>query len=350
MTQIALVPSTIEGADCDRSDVRRNRHAHIAENILDLIGNTPLLRLKRYLDDPSVTLFAKLEYANPGGSAKDRPALEMLRNAFRRGDLTSSSTVVESSSGNMGIGLAQACKYFGLPFVCVADRYAQAENLAIIKAFGGIVDTVEQATGGSYLAARLERVRSILKSNPLAYWPNQYANRNNPYAHKVGTMREIDNALGGAIDYLFVATSSTGTARGCRDYLRENGRTAQIICVDSTGSVLFGGALSKRNIPGLGAGVEPQLAQGQTFDDLVRVSDLDCVIGCRRAADREAILVGGSAGGVLESVRKMQRELSGKTCVVILHDSGTRYLSTVFCDSWVQETLGVGPDKLNAHC
>ncbi|MCA9131705.1 MAG: pyridoxal-phosphate dependent enzyme [Planctomycetales bacterium] len=143
-----------------------------------------------------------------------------------------------------------------------------------------------------------------------------------------------------------MATSSTGTAQGCRDYLTERGRRARVVAVDAVGSVLFGGSAGPRNIPGLGAGQEPRLACGQSFDRVSRVSDIDCVVGCRRAAHREAMLVGGSAGGVLETVRRMQSELRGKRCVAVLHDSGTRYLETVFNDDWVARSLSCPAERL----
>lgn len=318
----------------------------IANGVLDSIGQTPLVRFKRFLGDDTVDLLVKLESANPGGSAKDRPATQMLSAALRRGDVHGGSTIIESSSGNMGIGLAQACRYHGLKFICVVDPRAQRQNLDIIKALGGKIELVKEPLDGDYLAARIARVRMLIAETPHSYWPNQYANPDNPLAHFRGTIREIDHALQGEFDVLFVATSSTGTAQGCRDYLQKRGRNVDVVAVDSSGSVLFGGAAGPRMIPGLGAGKEPALAAGQSFDHVARVTDLDCVIGCRRAAEREAVLVGGSAGGVLMTVDRMKMELSGKRCVAILHDSGTRYLETVFNDHWVEASLGCAPSKL----
>jgi len=318
----------------------------VVNGVLDAIGNTPLIRLERFLADPSVELLVKLEAGNPGGSAKDRPARFMLEEALRRGDLHSGSTVIESSSGNMGIGLAQACRYHGLKFVCVVDPRAQQQNLEIIRALGGEVFMVTEPLRGDFLAARIAKVCELLERNADSYWPNQYANPDNPRSHFEGTIREVDEALDGNFDVLFVATSSTGTAQGCRDYLRSRGRDVRVVAVDAEGSVLFGGAAGPRHIPGLGAGKEPKLATGQEFDDVVRVSDIDCVVGCRRAAEREALLVGGSAGGVLMTVSQMQAELHGQRCVVILHDSGSRYLQTVFNDQWVNDSLGCDADTL----
>ncbi|ATG34317.1 cysteine synthase CysK [Phaeobacter piscinae] len=320
----------------------------VADNLLDLIGQTPLVRLHHYLDKASVNLFAKLEALNPGGSAKDRPARHMIERALADGRLSPGDTVVESSSGNMGIGLAQACALHHLKFICVVDPNAQAQNIDIIRALGGQIELVDQALDGDFLAARLERVSVLLEESADRFWPNQYANLDNPASHETGTVAEIDAALSGQVDYLFVACSSTGTARGCRDFLRAKGRRTKVVAVDAEGSTLFDGTAGPRKISGMGAGRLPELAQGQSFDGLVRVSDLTCVAGCRRAVKHEGILVGGSGGGVLEAVRSMQDELSGKTAVAILHDSGSRYLSTVFDDDWVARELGASGDEVRA--
>ncbi len=312
----------------------------IRDSVIDAIGGTPMIRFHRYLDDRHVDLIAKFEASNPGGSAKDRPARRMIEEGMRDGSISAGTTIVESSSGNMGIGLAQVCRFHGLPLICVVDPNAQAQNIAIMKALGVTIRLVTEPLNGDFLAARLAVVADLLATIENSFWPNQYANLNNPCAHEDGTVREIDESLGGALDYLFVATSSTGTARGCRDYLAKRGRDTRVIAVDAEGSTLFNGIAGPRKISGMGAGKLPELAREQRFHDVVRVSDLRCVVGCRRAAEREALLVGGSAGGVLEAIRSMQDALVGKTVVAILHDSGTRYLETVFDDDWVSRELG----------
>ena len=318
----------------------------ISSDVLDAIGNTPLVQLNRYLDTDDVRLAIKLEASNPGGSAKDRPAAAMLADAIEAGHVSEGSTIIESSSGNMGIGLAQACRFHGLRFICVVDPRAQPQNLGIMKALGATVDVVHEPIDGDFLASRLARVCHLLETIPNSFWLNQYSNPANPRSHRDGTIREIDEAFGGDLDFLFVAISSTGAAQGCQTYLQEMGRKTKVIAVDSTGSVLFGGERAPRMIPGLGAGRVPPLARGQKFQRVQRVSDLECVVGCRRAANREAMLVGGSAGGVLEAVRGMQQDLAGKSCVVIAHDSGTRYLDTVYNDDWVQDRLHCDPKTL----
>ncbi len=310
------------------------------EGVLETIGSTPLIRLRRYLGSPDVALYAKMECYNPGGSAKDRPARTMIEAGFNTGEINSETTIIESSSGNMGIGLAQVCRFYGLPFICVVDIRAQPQNIAIMKALGAEIEMVTEPLEGDFLKARLTKVKSLLETIPDSFWPNQYGNRHNPEAHENGTIKEIDEALNGQLDYLFVATSSTGTIRGCRDYLRKRGRKTKIVAVDAMGSILFGGKPGERRIPGLGAGDVPELAEGQQFDAVRRVSELDCVAGCWRMVQKEAMLVGGSAGGVLETVRAMKHELHDKICAVILHDSGTRYLDTIFSQEWVKNKLG----------
>jgi N-(2-amino-2-carboxyethyl)-L-glutamate synthase len=319
------------------------------DGILAAIGDTPLVALRRYLPRPDVDVWAKLEAANPGGSAKDRPAARMLQDALELGLVDSGTTVIESSSGNMGLGLAQACRYHGLRLICVVDARAHAAGVRAMRALGAEVRCVTRPDPGTgdLLVARLRLVEQLLAEIPNSFWPDQYANESNPAAHAAGTMREIDEALAGRLDYLFVATSTTGTLRGCADYLREHGRGTRIVAVDSTGSALFGGARGVRRLPGFGAGVETPLSALADFDELVRVTDLDCVVGCRRLAEREAILAGASSGGVAFALESVAAELApGSRCAAIFPDGGAGYLETVYDDGWVTRELGCSPDVL----
>ena len=320
-----------------------------AEGILDAIGQTPLVAMHRYLDGFDGRVWAKLEASNPGGSAKDRPAARMIGDALARGLVGPGSTVVESSSGNMGIGLAQACRYHGINLICVVDSRAHETNLRTLRALGADVRIVSEpdAETGDLLAARLKLVGDLVRVIPGAIWLNQYANRSNPAAHAEGTMREVDEALEGGLDYLFVATSTTGTLRGCRDYLRGRGRATRVVAVDAIGSALFGGNRGERRLPGFGAGVESELSRGAEFDELVRVSDLDCVRGCRRLVEREAIFAGGSSGGVATAFELLAPSLeAGSRCALIFPDGGTGYLSTVYDDGWVAAELGCQPNEI----
>jgi cysteine synthase A len=315
----------------------------IGESILSAVGNTPLVRLTRVLGDCPFQLLAKLEGLNPGGSAKDRPAANILTQALAEGAVVPGMVVIESSSGNMGIGLAQACRYYGLRFICVIDPKTTLQNIRILEAYGAEIDLVSEPdpATGEFLQARLNRVQSLLKSISLSFWPNQYANQHNADAHYRTTSHEIVTALGREPDFLFCATSTCGTVTGCAEYLRDHDMDTKIIAVDAVGSVIFGGHKGKRLIPGLGAGLTPPLCRPELVDECVYVSDLDCVVGCRRLVHKEAILVGGSSGGVLMAVDRVKSWIpDGATCVAIFPDRGERYLDTIYSDDWVGEHFG----------
>jgi len=314
----------------------------VNEGVLSAIGHTPLVSLRKIFKGSRFRLFAKLEGLNPGGSMKDRAAARIFRRAIETGDIQSDTVVIESSSGNMGIGLAQICAYLGLRFICVVDRKTTAQNVRLLEAYGTEVNLVTDPdpVTGEYLQARLNRVRSLCGSIRNSFWPNQYANVYNAAAHHE-TMREIETAMKGGVDFLFCAVSTCGTLRGCAEYVRHHKLATEIIAVDAIGSVIFGGPSGKRLIPGHGAAVVPALLQPGLAQRCVHVSDLDCVMGCRRLAREEAILAGGSSGGVIAAVEQVKSTLpSGANCVVILADRGERYLDTIYSDSWVEEHFG----------
>jgi len=315
------------------------------DGVLSAIGKTPLVRLSRAIPNARFTLFAKLEGLNPGGSTKDRPAFSIIRHAIESGDIRDGTIVVESSSGNMGIGLAQACLYYGLRFICVVDPKTTSQNVRLLQAYGAEVDIVQKPdeTTGEYLQARLNRVKALLNSTDNSFWPNQYSHRYNPIAHHQ-TMHEIISELG-HVDYFFCATSTCGTIRGCAEYVRRHKLRTRIFAVDAVGSVIFGGVNGKRLIPGHGSAVRPALYQPDVAERCIRVSDLDCVVGCRRLVRQEAILAGGSSGAVLMAVDQVKDQIPpGSICVAILADRGERYLDTIYSDSWVTEHFGAIPE------
>jgi cysteine synthase A len=316
------------------------------DGILQTIGGTPLVRLRRFLPGAGFALYAKLEALNPGGSIKDRPALRILSEGLRDGTIGPGSVVVESSSGNMGIGLAQACRYHSLRFICVVDPKAASQNVEILRAYGAEVDYVAEPDPetGEFLQARIKRVQQLMAEIPGAFWPNQYANLGNPGSHYHTTMAEIAAALDGKVDVLFVPTSTCGTIRGCGEYARDQGLKTRVIAVDALGSLIFSDRKAKRLVPGLGAGLRPPLCDMDLIDEYVLVDDRDCVRGCRLLMEREAILAGGSGGGVMSALVTVQERIpAGANCVVILPDRGERYLNTIYCDAWVREHLDPVP-------
>jgi 2,3-diaminopropionate biosynthesis protein SbnA len=312
------------------------------DGILTTIGNTPLVELHQLAPERNIRLFAKLEGFNPGGSIKDRTAYNILHHALLSGAITPGTTIIESSSGNMGIGLAQVCAVLKLPFICVVDPKTTAQNIAILKAYSAIIDMVTEPdpATGEFLQARINRVQELVATIPNSWCPDQYGNLCNPQAHHQ-TMAEILRELDNQLDYLFCAVSTCGTLRGCSEYLRERGINTQVIAVDAVGSVIFGQPSQKRLIPGHGAARRPALYQPDMAAECVHVTDLECVVGCHQLLRRETILAGGSSGAVIAAFQKKLPEIpDGATCAMILADRGERYLDTIYSETWVAKYFG----------
>lgn len=302
----------------------------------DLIGNTPLLKLESILPEKQFNLFAKLEMFNLGGSIKDRPAFFMIEEAIKNGDINEKTTVIESSSGNMGIGLAQSCMKHNLRFIVIVDPKTTSANIRIMKAYGAVVEMVHnQDDTGSFLSLRLAKVKQLLKETPNSFWPNQYANENNARANQ-RTMEEIDQALDGQVDFVFCATGTCGTIRGCSDYIKRMGRATKVIAVDAKGSVIFGSKPGKRLIPGHGNAMRPALYREDMAHEVAHMGDEDCIRGCRSLIKKEVIFAGGSSGAVIMAVKKFKGTIpDGANVVVIFADRGERYLDTIYNDEWV---------------
>lgn len=310
--------------------------------ILAAVGNTPLVKLEKLLDKPKFNLYGKLEFLNPGGSIKDRPATQMLLEALKKEKIDKHTTIVESSSGNLAIGLAQACAYLRMKLICVMDINSTITNRKIIEAYGATVDLIEKpdpVTGG-FLQARIQRVRELLDSIPNSFNCNQYRNTDNSSAHHQ-TMREIDRALNGSVDYLFCATSSCGSLRGCAEYIAQQGLNTQIVAVDARGSVLFDDKPKKRLIPGHGTSRVPELFNPDFANAHILISDIGSVTGCRRLLECEAIFAGGSSGAIVSAILKFQEQIPfNSNCVAIFYDRGERYLDTIYSNKWVYENFG----------
>ena len=262
-----------------------------------------------------------MEFLNPGGSSKDRPATQMLLEAFEKGKIDKHTTIIESSSGNLAIGLAQACAYLGLKLICIMDVKSTVANRKIVETYGATVDVIEKALSGDFLQARIQRVQELLDLTPNSFNCNQYANTDNPLAyHRM--MLEITSALGDRVDYLFCATSSCGSLRGCAEYIAQQGLNTQIVAVDAQGSVIFGNEPKKRLIPGHGSSRVPELFHPDLANTHILISDLDCVVGCRHLLNREAIFAGGSSGGIVSAILKFQEQIPpDSNCVAIFYRS-----------------------------
>ncbi|KGE13761.1 2,3-diaminopropionate biosynthesis protein SbnA [Sphingobacterium deserti] len=309
-----------------------------ADNILACIGNTPLVKMDKLFPDLPMAIFGKLEMLNPGGSIKDRSAKHILDCAMQAGLINKDSVIIESTSGNMGIGLARICHYHGLKLMLVTDPHINPLAEKILKTFGAEIVKVDKHDGkGGYLNSRLEKVAELLHNTPNSFWPDQYHNADNPAAHRQ-TFREIVQSMGAAPDYLFVPTSTCGTLRGFADAIAEQHALTKVIAVDAEGSLIFQDKAKPRMIPGMGASRKSHFLDMQQIHDVVHVSDEECIAGCRHLLDTESILAGGSSGAVVMAIKKYMANVENDaTIVALIPDSGERYLDSVYSEEWIQK-------------
>ena len=310
----------------------------IHNNILDCIGKTPLIRLSRMFTDQSITVVAKMELLNPGGSIKDRPALYMLQEGLKSGLIHKDSHIVESSSGNLAIALAMACKIYGLKFTAVIDPKIASANLQMLKLYKANIEMVsEKDQNGGYLKTRIDTVQRLCRQLPNAVWINQYANPNNWKSHYYGEAEEIINQIDRSIDYMVVGASTSGTIMGVSRRLKEKFPHLKVIAVDIVGSVLFGGHSGPREIPGIGASTVPALLSPDEIDDVIYVDDYESALGCRELLENEGIFAGGSSGSSISAIKKLIPTIPSGSCVLtLLADRGDRYLDLVYDEEWFE--------------
>lgn len=289
----------------------------------------------------NVSLRVKCESFNFAGSVKLKAAIAMITAAEESGRLKPDSVVIESSSGNLGVALSIVTASKGYGFVCVTDPRVSAQNRRLIEVAGGrVVLVTEPDANHGYLASRIRTVRELCASNSRFVWLNQYTNANNWRAHYRNTAPAILRNCPD-LDVLFVGAGTTGTLMGCAYYLRDNGHPAQVIAVDSVGSVTFGGPAGPRFVPGLGTSRKPELVDESVVDGVIHVEEADAIRMCRRVA-RAGFLFGGSTGTVLAGAHRWldAAGLPGVNAVAISPDFGERYLDTVYDDAWVIEHYG----------
>ncbi len=299
-----------------------------------LIGNTPVYKLK----DSSLDLFAKLEYFNFSGSLKDRPALFALRNAILRGEVHSGTTIVESSSGNFASALATLCGRIGIRFIPVIDPNITGSYEEFLNLSGPEVVKVTTAdSNGGFLKTRIDRVKEICSQTKDAFWTNQYANHDCRLAHQT-TGHELAKQLE-KLDYIFVGVSSGGSISGISQSIKEVMPGVKVIAVDVYGSVIFGGQSQKRFIPGIGASIRSPLVDCALIDDVVKVTELDSIQGCRDLVRQHGIFAGGSSGSCYMAIKKYFQAMGPShvrpRVAFICADRGTAYLPTIFNEAWV---------------
>lgn len=306
---------------------------------------TPVSQLDKLFPGSAVLIHAKLDQLQLSGSTKERTARFLLDQLEFSGELTEGGTVVESTSGNLGMALARQCTQRGYSFVAVVDERANKAATKTMAAFGARVDMVQTPADGNRLRARVQRVQQLLADVPGAVTTNQYGNAANPSAHATTTLPELVASLGGPPDHLYVAMSTTGTILGCQQSIERAGWPTRLVGVDAVGSALFGGDVGERKLPGLGAGFETDLSQQSHPDAVHRVCEADMVLGCRLLARREGLLAGASTGAIVAAIgRDLPSLATGTSVAMLVHDGGSAYLPTVYDDEWVRAEIE-GADK-----
>ncbi len=309
-----------------------------AESIVDLVGDTPLVKLNRVTDEVVCTVLVKLEYLNPGGSAKDRIATRIIDAAEAAGELEPGGTIVEPTSGNTGVGLALVAQQRGYRCVFVLPDKVGADKIDVLRAYGAEVvvtpTSVPADSPESYYSVSDRLAREI----PGAYKPDQYENPNGPRSHYETTGPEIWRDTDGAVTHFVAGVGTGGTITGTGRYLREvSDGAVRIIGVDPEGSVYSGGTGRPYLVEGVGEDIWPGAYDPQVPHEIVAVSDAEAFAMTRRLAREEGILVGGSSGMAVAGALRIARELPAEAVmVVLLPDGGRGYLGKIFNDGWMR--------------
>jgi len=313
----------------------------IVSNALDLIFQNIFFEVRDLI--PRGRLVTKLEGYNVTGSIKIKPAMFMVDDLERRGLIEPHrSTIIESSSGNLGIALALICRVRGYSFICVTDPNISSSNRRGIEAYGGRVVVVDKRDAqGGFLETRLAYIRDVLAANPDCVWLNQYANPANVRAHAQWTAIEILSEFPN-LTHLYVGSGTTGTIMGLARRFADLSPQTSIIAVEPVGSVTFDAKQSARRlIPGIGTSRRPEIADEECLDRIVHVSETDAVRMCHRLARRNGLLLGGSSGSVLAAVAADAAQFNADSEILAISaDLGEKYLDTIYSREWVHASYG----------
>lgn len=300
----------------------------IANDITELIGHTPLVRINRITGDNSAQVLAKLEFFNPANSVKDRIGLAMIDAAQDAGLIGPDTVVVEPTSGNTGIALAMVCAARGIPIVLTMPETMSIERRMLLRGYGAdlILTPGPDGMGGA-----IAKAEELAKSDPKYFMPQQFANPANPKVHRDTTAEEIWDDTDGTIDILIAGVGTGGTITGIGQALKERKPALHVVAVEPAASpVLSGGAKGPHPIQGIGAGFVPDVLDTDVYDEVITVANDDALATARRAATEEGLLVGISSGAALAAAAEVAQrpENAGKVIVVIIPSFGERYLST----------------------
>ncbi|MDQ2858454.1 MAG: pyridoxal-phosphate dependent enzyme, partial [Candidatus Eremiobacteraeota bacterium] len=312
------------------------RRAQYFESALEAVGRTPLIRLRRVVDDAACLVLAKVEYVNPGGSVKDRPAVAMIREAEQSGVLKAGATIVEATSGNTGTGLAMAAAIRGYRCILVMPDKMSKEKIDLLRAYGAEVvvtpTNVASDSPESYYGVATRLVNEI----PGAFMPNQWHNHFNPEAHYRTTGPEIWEQTAGTITHFVSGVGTGGTISGTARFLKEQNRAIHVVGADPEGSIYSGDTPKSYAVEGIGMSYLPETIDMRVIDEMTRVSDRDSFLMARRITREEGLLVGGSSGTAGVAAVKLAKTLPpDAVLVVVFPDSGRGYMSKIFNDEWM---------------
>ncbi|MFI2076914.1 cystathionine beta-synthase [Streptomyces triculaminicus] len=309
------------------------------DSMIELVGNTPLVKLNSVTEGIQATVLAKVEYFNPGGSVKDRIALRMIEAAEKSGELKPGGTIVEPTSGNTGVGLAIVAQQKGYKCIFVCPDKVSTDKINVLRAYGAEVVVCPTAVDPEHPDSYYNVSDRLVRETPNAWKPDQYSNPNNPLSHYYSTGPELWEQTEGKITHFVAGVGTGGTISGTGRYLKEvsDGRV-KVIGSDPEGSVYSGGSGRPYLIEGVGEDFWPSAYDGTVTDEIIAVSDKDAFQMTRRLAKEEGLLVGGSCGMAVVSALEVAKRLGpDDVVVVLLPDSGRGYLSKIFNDEWMAD-------------